>query len=250
MELKIGTYNVYHCGDFENWKPGDEHVGKITIEKTAKTITDLNLDIIGLNEVYLTGEKEEYCNQTEKLAKLAGYPYCASAAGKDYGWTTIGNGLLSKYPIKKIEKIMCYIPKEEDRDPTEDSWWEDRVLLVADIDVNGTIIKVIVSHFGLQKSEQVRIVEMGCKIIDEYKDVIIMGDFNALPDALSLTPLYERLNSTAKEMGNKEFTFSSYEPDRQIDYIFVPKRAKIKAYTVHKEARTSDHRPISAVIEL
>lgn len=249
MELKIGTYNVAHCGDFENWKIGDpKFVENVTIEKTAKTIADMGLDIVGLNEVYLAGEKEDYRKQTEKLAKLAGYPYYASAAGKDYGWTTIGNGLLSKYPIVNVQKIMQYVPEEKDRDANEHTWWEDRVLLVVDVDVCRERKRVIVTHFGLQTSEQIRIVEKACKIIDEYEDTVIMGDFNALPSAVSLAPLYERLKSAARETGNEEFTFASYAPERQIDYIFVPKKATVKSYTVHK-TRTSDHRPISADIE-
>ena len=63
-----------------------------------------------------------------------------------------------------------------------------------------------------------------------------------------LTEIYARLNSAAKETGNNEFTFASYDPKCQIDYIFVPKTAKIKSCTVHK-VMTSDHRPLTAEIE-
>jgi endonuclease/exonuclease/phosphatase family metal-dependent hydrolase len=72
---------------------------------------------------------------------------------------------------------------------------------------------------------------------------------NLLPDSELLEPLYARLKSVAKELGNDEYTFASFEPQAQIDHIFVPKSAKIKEYTVYKH-QVSDHRPISAEIEI
>ena len=76
-----------------------------------------------------------------------------------------------------------------------------------------------------------------------------MGDFNVFPDNPLLEKISERLKSAAAEKNNSEFTWSTYNPNRQIDYIYVPKIAKILSYNVYK-FRVSDHRPITTEIEL
>ena len=76
--------------------------------------------------------------------------------------------------------------------------------------------------------------EAVCKEIDTHSEVVLMGDLNLLPDSEFLEPLYARLKSVAKELGNNEYTFSTFDPQVQIDHIFVPKTAKIKKYTVYK----------------
>lgn len=246
MRMKLATYNICHCGNYENWKKGDAL--PVNIARTAEVIAEIGADVIGLNEVYTIGEREDFCAQEEKLAKLAGYPYYAFAKGKAFEWATIGNAILSKYPIISVREIAIPAPTEEERNPNENAWYEDRVLLCVEIDYKGRKICVISTHFGLNPTEQRRIVEASCKEIDSCENVVIMGDFNVLPDSEFLEPLYARLKSVAKEVHNKEFTFSTYNPEIQIDYIFVPKTATIQDYTVYKN-HVSDHRPISAEID-
>ena len=244
--MKVATYNICHCGNYTNWKQGDDL--PVDIDRTADMIKKIGADIIGLNEVYTDAPFEEYCNQTEKLAKIVGYPYCVFAPGKAFEWGTIGNAILSKYPILNVKKIAVPAPTEEERNPNENSWYEDRVLLCIDVDVDGKRVCVISSHFGLNPMEQRRIVDAACKEIDCHDTVVFMGDFNVLPDSEFLVPVYARLKSVAQEIGNTECTFASYDPKIQIDYIFVSKTVKINGYTVYTDI-VSDHRPISAEIE-
>ena len=253
MKLKIGTYNICHCADFSNQKANESDVESrniVNIEKTAKTIMSLNCDVIGLNEVFESGNKgkEEWIKQTEKLAKLAGYPYFYYAQGFDYVWTDIGNAILSKYPIENIKTaIIPTVPKEE---RVEDTWYEQRVLIIADVIIEGVPLKFIVTHFGLAKIEQERIVSKICEVIDNSKyPAFLLGDFNATPNQPILNELYNRLKSCTKETNNDEFTFSTYKPEIQIDYIFVPKTARVISSTVHN-VRNSDHFPLTTEIEL
>ena len=67
-----------------------------------------------------------------------------------------------------------------------------------------------------------------------------MGDFNALPHCEALAPIYERLVSSADVMNNTNFTFSSFNPDRTIDYIFVSEGIKVTSFEVKKDI-ISDH---------
>ena len=252
MKIKLGTYNICHCADFSTYKDGEQHhyPNVFNVQQTADIIKSLGCDVIGLNEVFESGScpVEELKSQTKKLAELSGYPYYYYAQGEDYGDHDIGNSILSKFPIKSFNTVKIPTVPQEER--TGDFWYENRVLDVADIDFNGSIVKVIATHFGLVPIELERIVDKSCEIIDGANvPVCIMGDFNAEPDDPYLEKLYAKLKSAADEKNNYEFTFSSFNPTKLIDYIFVPKAAKVVSYKVHK-IKASDHFPITAEIEL
>ena len=248
MKLKIGSYNICHCGDYTNRKETDPvWIYDINLPAMASAIKQLDFDIIGLNEVYFTGVTEDGFEQAKKLAELAGYPYYANAEGAKEGATTIGNAILSKYPILSVEKV--FVPTIPVEQRVEEGWYEERVLLVADIAVNGKTQKIIVTHFGCIKKERDIIVEKICKIVDEKDVLVVMGDFNALPHAEELKPLYDRMVSCADFTNNNDFTFASYDPVQCIDYIFVKKGVGIESYDVCK-IKASDHYPVVAVLEI
>lgn len=248
MKLKLATYNICHCKDFSN--AVDKNVENIVkVEQTAEVIKRINADVIGLNEVYDYGNEKEYFKQTKRLANLGGYNHFKFAESYDCERCNIGNSILSRYPILAYSEYnIPTLPKEEQIDKS--LGYEPRVLAVADIDVNGSVLRVVSSHFGLVDFELKSIVKKACEIIDASNvPIVLMGDFNAKPDDERIKPIYDRLISAAKVMDNNEFTFASYNPFMQIDYIFLPKTAKVISYTVHKE-RASDHFPISADVEI
>lgn len=252
MKLKIGTYNICHCCDFTKFTPPDYERDNyvVNIEQTARIIKQLNLDIIGLNEVYENGNDplEAFKHQTEILAKLSGYPYFYYAQGKDYDFTDIGNAILSKYPIESVtsHKILS-VPECEQ---TEDTWYEDRVIIDAVINVNGTKVNALITHFGLATVELERMTAKINQLIDNaVYPVVLMGDFNIEPDSEYLTEIYKRLVSCADVFNNQQNTFPAWKPEVHIDYIFVNKNTKVLGYTVH-DILASDHVPLSAEIEL
>ena len=86
-----------------------------------------------------------------------------------------GNGLLSKYPILKYERVLL----------PNDGKSEQRCMLVADIELpDGRIITFVNTHLEVKKSEM-RVEQVN--FINEYlKDcpnqIFLAGDMNALPD--------------------------------------------------------------------
>lgn len=251
MKLKIGTYNICHCCDYEQFAPTYERQPKVVnIEKIASVIKSLNLDVVGLNEVFDFGTDgyQPFIHQTEKIAKLAGYKYYYYSQGHDYGWTDIGNAILSRHPLKNIQSFKIATLPEDKR--TENVWHEDRTIIWADAIINDSTISFLVTHYGLAEYELQAITNKVCEIIDNSSSpIILMGDLNVQPDNKFLVPLDKRLKSCARCMNNNEYTYSSYNPEIHIDYIFVPKNAKVLDYKVHKVI-ASDHFPIYAKIEL
>lgn len=240
--LKILTYNVMSCTDFITNEVRPEQIGKI--------IKEIGADICGLNEVYNAGPKEGYVKQAEKLSALSGMPQYVYALGKKFEWNDeIGNAVLSGYKIVKSEKFAVPAPSEEERVNGENEWYEDRVILKTTIDA-GRNIAFIVTHFGLNLSERKRMVCKLAEILDNTDiPVILVGDFNSAPDEEVLAPIYARLKNAAKEVGNEEFTFSSVNPDRILDYVFVSKEFSAQSFEV-KKIVASDHMPCVAKLEI
>lgn len=245
MNIKIATYNISHCQDFSITTADD---APVDMQKYGKYLQELNADIIALNEVYLKGNREEINDQTEKLKTLGNYAYAVEGIGYDFGWATIGNAILSRYPIESLETVPVLTPTETERREGENEWYEDRIILSAVVDIKGEKLRVIATHFGLNGLEKERMLNALCPLIDrsEYP-VVLLGDFNTKAHSEVLLPLYERLKSCADEVGNTEYTFSSFNPYITIDYIFVSKEIKVKTFETKKEV-LSDHRALTAEI--
>lgn len=239
MQLKIMTYNVQHFKNYreEAWDLSDYGM-------FSKYISEKNPDIIGMNEVRGEGKHPAYINQTDTVAKAAGYGHAVFApAVMVNGTDPYGNALLSHFPFE-AESIP--IPLPEGRTEAE---CEPRGIINASFNINVVKLCVLVTHFGLTPEEAENAVKAICGIADTVTDpIIVMGDFNLTPDSDILLPLRERLYDTASELCGDGFTFPSDFPERKIDYIFT-RGLKVLEARVCGEA-ISDHRAIEAVVEL
>lgn len=249
--VRIATYNIAHCLDFSTFKP-PQKAGELPVlpQKTADVIRSLNATMVGLNEVYETGG-DNLNEQAKTLANGAGKPYFAFGEAICFQRDELaryGNALISDKEILSTEVIKVPAPVGDERRKGENAYYEDRAILHTEIDIDGVKFTVLVTHFGLNLLEQERMVATLVKIIDEAQShVILMGDFNVTPHSPVLQPIYDRLQSAADTVGNVQFTFSSYAPDRTIDYIFVSKDFTVLGFEVIDNP-TSDHKPCVATL--
>ncbi len=237
-KIRVMTFNIQHCLDYQN--------NKIDIALFADAIKDVNPDICGLNEVRGEGPLDGYTDQTNALGDGLGYNrYFAKAIDVD-GTSPYGNAFVTKYPVESAETVAIPDPIIKN----EIGKYESRCVLKAVVDANGTDVLVLVCHMGLALGERKNAVETICKIIDETDmPLILMGDFNALPDADELKPLFDRLNDTdALAEVKGKFTFPSYNPNIKIDYIFYKNLKCTGVKTIEKVV--SDHFPIVAEFEI
>ena len=236
MKLKIATYNTMHCEDFRK--------RKINYDSFAKALTDLDADITGLNEIRGKGTWKGYDAQTEILSEKTGlHGFFAKAIDVGHCGNPYGNALLSKLPLRSCEVIP--IPDPEVKSGSEP--YETRCILKAVTDTEPQIT-VLVTHFGLNADEARNAVKT---VLDNIPggSCILTGDFNLKPDSDILLPIRERLTDTADFMSGNTLTFPSDKPNRKIDYIFVSKDIRVLSCKV-EELVLSDHRPVSAVIEI
>lgn len=230
--MKIMTYNIAHCYDFEQ--------KKIDYSSVANVIKQCAPDFVGLNEVRDKGENFEYENQPEILSELTGLKYHYFAKAIEFDGNPYGNAFLSKHTIAETETIP--VP---DPDPkTGDAYYETRCVLKVKLE-NG--LTVMVAHFGLNKDEQENAV---ATVLDNMPDekCVLMGDFNVKPNSEILKPLYEVMKDAASSIGNMG-TFPSHTPDRKLDYIFVTPDIEVVSAEI-PIFLTSDHRPHTAEIKL
>ncbi|MBO5412501.1 MAG: endonuclease/exonuclease/phosphatase family protein [Clostridia bacterium] len=253
MELTFATYNICACQDFTSYVK--DKTLTTCIANTANVINCLNADVIGLNEVYeYFSEREESCKQAQKLAKLCNAKDFTFGLGAAYDWDgsvgVVGNAILSKHKIVKVEKFPVLSPRKWERDPNEPDQYENRIVIKATVDVDGNEINVLCTHFGLVPSEQRLMLATLQEILDgDDRPCVLMGDFNAAPHSAVLQPLYDRLQSAADVVGKTdEPTFSSFNPNCTLDYIFFSKHFRVKEFEV-QDIVLSDHRPVKAVVE-
>lgn len=224
--MKIMTFNTQHCLNYLEQK--------IDFDIMAKAITDLDADIVGLNEMYNGGEGD-FLMQTGELARRTGlsYSYFAKAIHENIG--DYGNGFISRYPIVKVETIIIPDPNPR-RIP--DGFYETRCLLKATLENGYT---VLVTHFGLCRDEQENAVDTIINHITEEK-CILMGDFNVPPDDAILDPIRAKMKDTASLLDGEGLSWPSDKPQIKIDYIFVSPDIEVVSADVPSIV-ASDHRP-------
>ena len=234
--MRIMTFNIQHALDYRR--------GVIDTERFARAIADWGADVCGLNEVRAAGALEGYTDQTNAIADVLGYDRRFGEAIRVGGCGPYGNALVSRYPIMEAETVLVPDPVRR-----EGGHYETRCVLKTVLDTDDGKICVLVCHMGLEPEERESAVATLCRLIDETEmPLILMGDFNAQPDATELSPLRARLQDTddfSDAPGAP--TYASYDPHMKIDYIFYRGLRCTGARTMSEVV--SDHFPIMAQFE-
>lgn len=233
--MRVMTFNIQHALDFKR--------KIIDTDLFADAIKNHNVDFCGLNEVRGNGPIDGYTDQTNAIGNALGYYRYFGEAIKVYGTSPYGNAVMSRYPFKSVETVKIPDPdasNEINRDG-EPVRYESRCIIKAVIEENGKDICILVTHFGLAKSERINAVNKLCEIIDSVNlPIILMGDFNTEPNEELLTPLLKRL----KSVDTFENTFPSDKPEIKIDYILYKGLECTYSETINEIY--ADHLPIIA----
>lgn len=232
IRLKILSYNL-RFGELAS------------LEELASFIKEQNPDVVALQEVDNKTFRERAPKQNGKdfATELGFLTGMIPAYGKTipYKGGYYGIGILSKYPLARVERI--YLPKTENGK-------EQRALLVADVEYReGKYFTFVSTHLDYTNTEerQVQVKKLNEILLNNQYPVIIAGDFNAGPQSEEIEQGMKawRLASALKP------TAPAHAPKTTIDYIFCyPKSnwAVIENYTY--SITLSDHLPIGAMVEL
>ena len=244
MNVKIGTYNIQHGVDRLHFLKTKE--SKVDLTAVVDAIRTMELDICGLQEVYDHFNYDWGKEQAKAIAEQLGYHF-VFAEGSLFRWGKCGNALISKYPILSTRLIPLHILAEQ---RVEGRLYEDRVILIAKLDVEGTVITVMCTHYGLNGDELNLAIEATHEAVKNCKTpLLFMGDLNFGPTTGYYAKLCDFLTDSAVLMNKTENTFPSEAPNNRIDYIFTNGQIKIVDVCV-PELVVTDHRPYTIIAEI
>lgn len=235
VTLRVMSYNIHH---------GEGLDGKLDLERIAKVILDAKADIVGLQEIDRGVERTQKRDLPAELAILTGlavqFDKNIAHQGGDYG-----NAVLTRFPIKRAKNThLKSLANGEQRGVQQ---------LV--LEIHGREVLFMNTHLDARRepaerehsATELRAIAAAAGAMP----IILVGDFNAAPDAKSIAPIRDFLTDTwpavSKEPG---FTIPVKKPTRRIDFIWITPASitPVKMSVLHSEA--SDHLPIAAELQL
>lgn len=273
--VRVMTYNIRHgqgnddCED-EQVSAGTPAAAQCSFDlgRTADLIASFEPDIIALQEVDRFWARSGGLDQPAEFVDALGV-YACYGVNLDHepdGHATkqhqYGNAILSAYPILSCENTLL---------PTAEGW-EQRGLLEVRVDIPGVgEVAVLDTHLqtgrageedeaARQRAEQAEAV--ADRVAELDLPVILMGDFNADPDAEEVSSLLGADSDlqdgwdVAGGDGSDGFTTPA-SPDedasRRIDYILATSDVEFQSVEVPvtDDTRvTSDHLPVVADVAI
>lgn len=216
-----------------------------SMKELGEYIASKNPDIVALQECDWATMRERAPRQNgvKFINELASVTGMFGVYGKtiDYKGGYYGIGLLSRYPIVKMERVL--LPRRGND--------EQRCMLLNEILLpDGHTVTFICTHLEVSsaaaRAEQLKFINKRVEGIQG--PVFIAGDMNATPDSPEIK------NGFAKwqHLTNNEYTFSSTKPTIKIDYICsrTSKPIVLLDTEVCADAHLSDHFPVFSKIIL
>lgn len=228
--LLAASYNVHRCVGAD---------GRQDLDRVAHVIRELQADIVGLQEVGSQSGSAGQVRQMEWLAAASGFHSIAGPtilrADGDFG-----NVLLTGRRAREIRRLDLSIPGREPRGAID-----------VDLDFEGVLLRVIVTHLGLRPGDRRFQVKRLLDVLSLEANAltVVMGDINEwLPGSRPLRWLHRRLGRAPAVR-----TFPSFLPLLALDRIWVWPMKALAAIDVHATPMSriaSDHLPLKAVIDL
>ncbi|HRQ64011.1 MAG TPA: endonuclease/exonuclease/phosphatase family protein [Xanthomonadaceae bacterium] len=243
VRLRLLSYNIqagarvsrYRHYVTHGWKQLLPHREKHrNLELVARAISDF--DIVGLQEADTGSLRSGFLNQTQFLAEAAGFPYWSQQTNRDVArLASSGNGLISRF--EPTEVLDHRLPGRI----------RGRGALIARFGHDDDALLVINAHLSLGPQARMRQIEFLCELAEEYRHVVLMGDFNTRVDSPELRRLFQRGHLRPPEISPR--SYPSWRPQRAIDHILVTDSLKVVEGGVLPLA-VSDHLPVSLEVQL
>ena len=250
VRIRVVSYNI-HTGIGAD--------GALDLARTARTLAALDADVIGLQEVDVHwAARSEWRNQVADLAAALGmraffapiYDLPPPAPGQPR--RQYGLAVLSDLPVRYAENHEITRLSTQGADPVpEPAPGFPEVVVSAE----GALVHVYATHLDYRSDPSVRArqVDDMLAILDDDRGVaghepqqVLVGDFNAPPEAPELAPLWGPLVDSWSVAGTGPgLTYPAAGPTKRIDYVtHSPTIRTTGAEVVQTPA--SDHLPVVA----
>jgi len=238
VSLRVLSYNI---------RTGIGSDGALDLERTADAILAARVDVVALQEVDVHwSDRSRFRDQARALARLLAMrvffapiydldPLAPGEPRRQYGVA-----IMSRLPLVRTEnhEITRLSTVESDSVPRQAPGFAEAVVLV-----RGVAVHVYSTHLDYRPDPAVRVAQVAdmLRIMGDGPN-LLLGDFNAPPEAPELAPLWGEL--TAAPTG---CTFPSDVPVTRIDYVTVSSGVRVRQATV-PPTLASDHRPVLAEV--
>jgi endonuclease/exonuclease/phosphatase family metal-dependent hydrolase len=231
--IRVVSYNIKHGR-------GNDNV--VNLARTSGVLRALTPDIVGLQEVDRLAERSGKVDEAKMLGEKLELQH-AFGRFMDFQGGAYGMGILSRFPITQSREVR--LPDGN----------EPRVALAVDVRLpDGRALTVVNVHFDWVQDDGFRFAQ--AQKLTEFLDAlkqpyILLGDFNDEPGSRTLGLFTTRAGEALKPRDNR-LTFSSTDPVKEIDFIFMAPREAWSTGEVRviDEPVASDHRPLLSVLTL
>lgn len=249
--IRVANYNM-HAG-----VGVDE---QLDLARTARTINASDADVVGLEEVDVHwSARSNYVDQAHELARLTGMrvffapiydldPEPGRSERRQYGVA-----VLSRYPIVRAENHWITRMSTLDPDPAPKLAPGFAEAVVA---VQGKPVHVYATHLDYRDDPAARSRQVAetMRILDRDRPgarQLLLGDFNATPNAPELAPLLARMSDVWQRVHGPEGgrTYPAREPTERIDYVTTAGDLRPRLASV-PHTLASDHRPVLTQLSL
>ena len=231
--VRVMSYNLHQGFDVN---------GYLAIEGLADVIEAQEPDIIALQEVSRGWMIDGSFDMLVWLSNRLDMPYAWGPAA-DSVW---GNAILSRYPMT-VSRTQPM--------PNNGQLQLKRSFTIAEVDLgDGESLTVIGTHLH-HKADEGHLREPQVRALlqewDGEERSVVMGDLNALPDALEMLLMAEAglkdafQPSDASEMG---YTAPSDDPAKRIDYIWVSSDLGVRDFSL-TDSLASDHLGVAVTLD-
>ena len=226
------SYNIHHGADKDE---------RNTLDSIGYYIQGTKAHLVGLQEVDSVCTRSGQIDQMQRLAAITGM-HVAFVRHFAYQGGAYGQGILSRFPIKKVENIRLRLLKP-------DSLRQSLALLIAEVDIPGRgNVLFANAHFSLDAPTRLKQAEEVLSYLKKRKlPAIFVGDLNATPEHPEIHLLLSELTVAS---GLDQPSFPTEAPAKTIDYIFF--NSRLKAKPLQSEVPSihhSDHLPVLATIQ-
>jgi endonuclease/exonuclease/phosphatase family metal-dependent hydrolase len=228
--LRVASYNIHECVGRDRRRDP---------KRVAEVLRDIDADVIGLQEVDARPGPGTESMQMQYLADALGLEAIAGPTITRHDGH-YGNALLTRWPLRRVRHVELTVYRREPRGAID-----------VDVDVDGVLVRVVVTHLGLWPGERRSQVRRLLQILDEGppRPIVLCGDVNEwLTVGRPLRWLHERLGSIPAIP-----TFPTRRPVFALDRVWVcPRTALVglRVPTTVAARLASDHFPIVADIDI
>ena len=229
------SHNIHH---------GEGLDGKLDLERIAKVILDAKADIVGLQEVDRGAERTQKRDLPAEFTKLTDmtvyFDKNIPHQGGEYG-----NAVLTRFPIKRAKNTHL----------KSFANGEQRGVQQLVLDVQGREVLFMNTQLDARRDPAER--EHSATELRQIvtaagaMPVILVGDFNAAPEAKSVASLREFLTDSWTTVNMEPgFTIPVKKPNKRIDYIWITPVSITPLSRAVPYSDASDRLPIIAELRL